>query len=81
VVRVWSGEAKLKQLFEEINACSDYGRGMVNDLRDDMLNRGIQSGKSQLLKRTNSSTTIILLQQFQIKQQKNDNRKEIYKEI
>ena len=31
----------LKQLFEDINGCSEYGRGMVNDLRDEMLNREI----------------------------------------
>ena len=31
----------LKQLFEDINGCSEYRRVMVNDLRGDMLNREI----------------------------------------
>jgi hypothetical protein len=41
LVRRGQGNSKtyLKQLFEDINGCSEYGRGMVNDLRDDMLNR------------------------------------------
>jgi hypothetical protein len=61
LVRRGQGNTKtyLKQLFEDINGCSEYGRGMVNDLRDEMLNREfsmIQSGKSQLLKRINSLT-------------------------
>ena len=47
MVRVWvrrgQGNTKtfLKQLFEDINGSSEYGRGMVNDLRDDMLNSEI----------------------------------------
>ena len=41
LVRQGQGNTKtyLKQLFEDINGCSEYGRGMVNDLRDEMLNR------------------------------------------
>ena len=43
LVRRGQGNTKtyVKQLFEDINGCSEYGRGMVNDLRDDMLNREV----------------------------------------
>ena len=43
LVRRGQGNTKsyLKPLFEDINGYSEYGRGMVNDLRDDMLNREI----------------------------------------
>ena len=62
----------LKQLFEDINGCSEYGRGMVNDLRDDMLNREIWRNtirEVSTAQRTNSLTTIIILQQIQTRQQ------------
>jgi hypothetical protein len=41
--RVGQGNTKtyLKQLFEDINGCSEYGRDMVNQLREDMLDREI----------------------------------------
>ena len=41
LVRRGQGNNKtyLKQLFEDTSGCSEYGRGMVNDLRDEMLNR------------------------------------------
>ena len=37
--RMGQGNTKtyLKQLFEDINGCSEYGRDMVNQLREDML--------------------------------------------
>jgi hypothetical protein len=43
LVRRGQGNTKtyLKLLFEDINGCPEYGRGMVNDLHDDMLNREI----------------------------------------
>ena len=31
----------LKQFFEDINGCSEYGRDVVNQLREDMLDREI----------------------------------------
>ena len=31
----------LKQLFEDINGCFEYGRDMVNQLREDMLDREV----------------------------------------
>ena len=39
--RMGQGNTKtyLKQLFEDINGCSEYGRDMVNQLREDMLDR------------------------------------------
>jgi hypothetical protein len=41
--RMGQGNTKtyLKQLFEDINGCSEYGRDMVNQLREDMLDREI----------------------------------------
>ena len=39
--RMGQGNTKtyLKQLFEDINGCSEYGRDMVNQLREDTLDR------------------------------------------
>ena len=41
--RMGQGNTKtyLKQLFEDINGCSEYGRDMVNQLRESMLDREI----------------------------------------
>ena len=41
LVRRGQGNTKtyLKQLFEDINGCSEYGRDMVNQLREDTLDR------------------------------------------
>jgi hypothetical protein len=41
--RMVQGNTKtyLKQLFEDINGCSEYGRDMVNQLREDTLDREI----------------------------------------
>ena len=77
LVRRGQGNTKtyLKQLFEDINGCSEYGRGMVNDLRDEMLNREIwrntirEVSIAQKNKQLNSLTTIIILQQIQIQPQ------------
>jgi hypothetical protein len=42
-VRQSQGNTKtyLKHLFEDINGCSEYGRAMIINLRDDMLDRKI----------------------------------------
>ena len=39
--RMGQGDTKryLKQFFEDINGCSKYGRDMVNQLREDTLDR------------------------------------------
>ena len=41
--RMGQGNTKtyLKQLFEDISGCSEYGRDMVNQLREDTLDREI----------------------------------------
>ena len=41
--RMGQGNTKtyLKQLFEYINECSEYGRDMVNQLREDTLDREV----------------------------------------
>ena len=43
LVRQGQGNTKtyVKQLFEDINGSYEYGRGMVNDLRKEMLNREV----------------------------------------
>ena len=43
MVRRGQGNTKtyVKQLFEDINGSYEYGREMVNDLRDEMMNREI----------------------------------------
>ena len=41
LVRQGQGNTKtyLKQLFEDINGCSEFGKDMVRQLREDMLDR------------------------------------------
>ena len=41
--RMGQGDTKryLKQFFEDINGCSEYGRDMVNQLREDTLDREV----------------------------------------
>ena len=68
--RMGQGNTKtyLKQLFKDINGCSEYGRDMVNQLREDMLDREIwrdmvkkvsiaQRNKYENNNNTNTSTT------------------------
>ena len=72
VFRMGQGNTKtyLKQLFEDINGCSEYGRDMVNQLREDMLDREIrrdmikkvsiaQRNKHENNNNTNTSTITI----------------------
>ena len=60
----------LKQLFEYINECSKYGRDMVNQLREDALDREVwriiikevsfaQNNKHETNNNTNTSTITI----------------------
>jgi hypothetical protein len=43
LLRMGQGNTKtyLKQLFEGINGCSEYGRDMVRQLREDMLDKEV----------------------------------------
>ena len=53
----------LKQLFEDINGCSEYGGDMVNQLREDTLDREVWRNIIHLLRRTNMKLlTIPILQ-------------------
>ena len=69
LVRQGQGNTKtyLKQLFEDINGYSEYGRGMVNDLRDDMLNREVwrniirEVSTAQKNKQLNHKYTMVML--------------------